>query len=149
MEHAENAVIELAKYLQESDTPERQGVAEGAIWGIAVSTGDDPDTVRRMVDEARRRHPTAAHLPDLGPEKPKVLRTYAPGVYVTREAAVNVADPNTPPTPPNPKAMSAQTDEQLSRPLTEDERAVIEALPEPSPEELAAMVARVKGGNVA
>lgn len=147
MEHAENAVIELAKYLQLSDTPDRRTVAEGAIWGIAAAVGDDPETVRRMVDEARRRHPTAVDLPETMQDKPTILRTYAPGVYVTREAKVNVADPTTPPAPPNPKAMSAQTNEQLSRPLTEQERLEIETLPEPSSDELAAMVAQVKGAT--
>lgn len=147
MEHANNAVVELAKYLQESDSPDRQQIAEGAIWGIAAASGDDPETVRRQVDEARRRHPTVASLPDKEPENPPVLRVYAPGLYVTREAKVNAADPDKPPAPPNPNALSMNVSEELSRPLTEAERAEIDATPVASPEEIDAMLRAIGRGH--
>lgn len=94
-----------------------------------------------MIDEPEL---TPAPIHD---DVPKGIRLYAPPIgavrlIVTREAESLAVDPDAPIAEANARSFSALAED--AGPVTDEERAYLDSLPQPDPEQTALMVAALK-----
>lgn len=129
--------------------PDAERITEGALWAFARVSGESMEVLRsRMVDS----RPVAPRTGPLGEAQQMIddgrgLRLYAPStagvaLVVTREAESNTVVPGAPIAAPNPRSFSDLSAEPT--PLNDEDRAYLDSLPQPDPDDVARQVAAMK-----
>lgn len=142
-------VMDLTDHLRALDVyretylghPDADRIVDGALWAFARMSGESTEVLRSRMVASR---PT---VPEVIPVERDPRRLYAPvrgGVElrVVKEAVSLAVDPQAPVAEPNPRSFSAlATDPD---PITDEDRAYLDSLPELTAEQIAAQIAAVK-----